>query len=140
LRASMKVVGYDDTSLTCAIPGMGTTRWTRVDPNRYFIVLTARQNEFYDKTGSAFPVLIKLSGGVPEINAVGIYSDEGKAHFGTVPPDAYKDYLREARGDAEVVLRLEINGAQYERGLKIVKEWQRRAREDALLYRPPYAY
>ena len=141
LRASMKVVGYDDTSLTCAIPGMGTTRWTKVDPNRYFIVLTARQNEFYDKTGSAFPVLIKVSvGGVPEINAVGIYSDDGKQHFGTVPPEAYKDYLREARGDAEVVLRLEINGAQYERGLKIVKEWQRRAREDALLYRPPYAY
>ena len=139
LRASMKVVGYDDVSLTCAIPGVGTTRWTKVDPNRYFIVLTARQNEFYDKTGSAFPVLIKLSGGVPEINAVGLYSDEGKPHFGAVPPETYKNYLREAHGDAEVVLRLEINGAQYERGLKIVKEWQRRAREDALLYRPPYA-
>lgn len=140
LKSSMKVVGYDDVSLTCAIRGIGTTRWTKVDPDRYFIVLTARQNEFYDKSGSAFPVLIKVSGGVPEINAVGIYSDQGFAHFGTVPPETYKDYLREARGDAEVVLRLEINGAQYERSLNIVKEWQRRAREDALLYRPPYAY
>ena len=136
-RATMTVEKYDDVSLTCSIPGAGTTRWTKVDPNRYFIVLAARTEEFYDHTGSAFPVLIKLSGGVPEINAVGIYSDEGKPHFGTVPPETYKNYLREARGESETVLRLEINGAQYDRGLKIVKEWQRRAREDALLYRPP---
>ena len=136
-KATMKVEKYDDVSLTCAIPGAGTTRWTKVDPNRYFIVLAARTEEFYDHTGSAFPVLIKLAGGVPEINAVGIFSDAGKPHFGTVPPETYKNYLREARGDSETVLRLEINGAQYDRSLKIVNEWQRRAREDALLYRPP---
>lgn len=137
LKATMKVDKYDDVSLTCSIPGAGTTRWTKVDPNRYFIVLAARTEEFYDHTGSAFPVLIKLSGGVSEINAVGVYSDEGKPHFGTVPPDVYKNYLREARGDSETLLRLEINGAQYDRSLKVVKEWQRRVREDALLYRPP---
>jgi hypothetical protein len=137
LKADMKVVSYDDVSLTCSIPGIGTTRWTRVDPNRYFIVLAARTEEFYDHTGSAFPILIKVSEGVREMNAVGIYSDNGKVQFGTVPPETYKNYLREARGESETVLRLEINGAQYERGLKIVKEWQRRAREDALLYTPP---
>lgn len=136
-KAAMKVVQYDDVSLTCSIPGIGTTRWTRVDPNRYFIVLTARTEEFYDHTGSAFPVLIKLSGGAPEINAVGLYSDNGKPHFGVVPADTYKNYLREARGDSETVLRLEINGAQYERSLNVVKEWQRRAREGALLYSAP---
>ena len=136
-KAAMKVVEYDDVSLTCSIPGIGTTRWTRVDPNRYFIVLTARTEEFYDHTGSAFPVLIKLSEGAPEINAVGLYSDQGKPHFGSVPADTYKNYLREARGDSETVLRLEINGAQYERSLKVVKEWQRRARENALLYSGP---
>jgi hypothetical protein len=140
LKATMTVDKYDDVSLTCSIPGAGTARWTKVDPNRYFIVLAARMEEFYDHTGSAFPVLIKLSGGnVSEINAVGLYSDAGKPHFGTVPPETYKNYLREARGDSETVLRLEINGAQYDRSLKVVKEWQRRAREDALLYRPPTA-
>jgi hypothetical protein len=136
-KAAMKVVSYDDTSLTCSIPGVGTTRWTKVDPNRYFIVLAARTEEFYDHTGSAFPVLIKLSEGATEINAVGIYSEDGKPQFGTVPPETYKNYLREARGESETVLRLEINGAQYERSLKVVKEWQRRARENALLYAPP---
>jgi hypothetical protein len=139
-NATMKIVSYDDSSITCEIPGVkGTVRWTRVDPDRYFIILVARQNEFYDKSGSAFPLVIKLAGGVPKIDAAGTYSDHGKAAFGAVPPDSYKDYLREARGDAEVILRLEINSRQYERALKVVQEWQRRARENALLYRSPDA-
>jgi len=137
-NATMKIVSYDDSSLTCEIPGVkGAVRWTRVDPDRYFIVFVARQNEFYDKSGSAFPMLIKLAGGVPKIDAAGTYSDHGKLTFGGVPAEIYKDYLREARGDSEVILRLEINSQQYERALELVQEWQRRARENALLYRPP---
>jgi hypothetical protein len=134
-RTTMKVVGYDDSSVTCVIPGVaGTTRWTRVDPDRYFIVLVARQNEFYDNSGSAFPMVIKLSGGVSKIEAAGTYSDHGKAAFGAVPPEIYKDYLRDARGDSEVIVRLEIDSRQYQRALKVVQEWQRRARENAALY------
>jgi hypothetical protein len=137
-KTTMKVVSYDDSSVTCEIPGIaGTTRWTREDPDRYFIVLIARQNEFYDNSGSAFPMVIKLAGGVPKVDAAGTYSNHGAAAFGTIPPDAYKNYLREARGDSEVILRLEINSRQYGRALKVVQEWQRRARENALLYRSP---
>jgi hypothetical protein len=137
-KATMKIVSYDDSSITCEIPGVAETiRWTRVDPDRYFIILVARQNEFYDNSGSAFPMVVKLSGGVPKIDAAGTYSDHGKAAFGAVPPDVYKQYLREAHGDSEVILRLEINSRQYERAVKIVQEWQRRARENALLYRFP---
>ena len=135
VKTAMKVVSYDDSSITCEIPGLaGTTRWTRVDQDRYFIVLVARQNEFYDKSGSAFPVVIKLAGGVAKIDAAGLYKDKGDVAFGAVPPDFYKEYLREARGDSEVILRLEINSRQYERASKIVQEWQRRAREGMLLY------
>lgn len=134
VRKTMKLVSYDDTSITCDIPGIGTSRWTRVDPDRYFIVLSARKGEFYDKSGSSFPVLIKLAGETPTIDAFGIYSAKHQKTFGTVPPAIYKEYLREARNDSETTLRLEINSRQYERALKIVKEWERRAREDALLY------
>jgi hypothetical protein len=134
VKKTMKVVSYDDSSVSCEIPGMGTTRWTRVDPDRYFIVLSARQEEFYDHTGSAFPMVIKLAGGVPTIDAFGVYPQDGKAAFGTVPPAIYKDHLREARNDSETTLRVEINSRQYERALKVIKEWQRRAREGALLY------
>src|ERR1041385_5152722 len=73
-EATMTIVSYDDSSLTCEIPGVkGTLRWTRVDPDRYFLILVARQNEFYDKSGSAFPMVVKLAGGIPEIKAVGTY-------------------------------------------------------------------
>lgn len=134
-EATMKVVKYDDSSLTCEIPGIaGTIRWTRVDPDRYFIILVARQNEFYNKSGSAFPLVIKLAGGVAKVDAAGTFSNKGQWAFGSVPPETYKDYLREARGDSETILRLEINSRQYERALKVVQEWQRRASNGELLY------
>ena len=134
VKKTMKLVSYDDTSITCAIPGIGTTRWTRVDPDRYFIVLSARQGQFYDTSGSAFPMVIKLAGGVPTIDAFGVYLAKDGRAFGTVPPAIYKEYFREARNDSETTVRLEINSRQYERALKIIKEWERRDRENALLY------
>ena len=74
-----------------------------------------------------------------QIDAVGMYPVGGQVTFGAVPHEAYKDYLREARGDSEVILRLEITSGQYERALKYVHEWQKRAREDALVYKEPYS-
>jgi hypothetical protein len=133
-KTTMKVVSFNDSSITCQIPGVGETRWTRVDADRYFIVLVARQEEFYDHSGSAFPVVIKIGGGISKIDAAGLYSDKGVVAFGAVPADTYKEYLREARGDSEVILRVEINSRQYERALQVVEEWQRRAREHTLLY------
>ena len=134
IKKTMKVVKFDDSSITCEIPGMGTTRWTRVDPDRYFIVLAAREKEFYDFSGSAFPMVIKLAGGTPTIDAFGIYPENKQRAFGTIPPALYKEYLREARNDSETTLRLEINSRQYERVLKVIKEWERRKSEGALLY------
>jgi hypothetical protein len=134
VKKTMEVVNYDDSSITCEIPGMGTTRWTRVDPDRYFIVFSARTGEFYDSSGSAFPMVIKLAGGVSTIDAFGVYLSKDGRTFGTVPPALYKDHLREAQKDSETTLRLEINSRQYERALKILKTWERRAREGALLY------
>ncbi len=134
IKKTMKVVSYDDSSITCEIPGMGTTRWTRVDPDRYFIVLAARKGEFYDSSGSAFPMVIKLVGGVPTIDAFGVYLAKDGRALGAVPADVIKKYLREARNDSETTLRLEIHSRQYERALKIIKEWERRDREGALLY------
>jgi len=134
VKKTMKLVSYDETSITCAIPGNGTVRWTRVDPDRYFIVLTARKGVFYDKTGWAFPMVIKLAGGVPTIDAFGVYAGKDGKAFGTVPPDVYKKYFAEARNDSETTLRLEINSRQYERALGVIKELERRDREGALLY------
>jgi hypothetical protein len=131
---SMQIVKYDDESFTCVRRGAKPVRWVRLDRNKYFIVLAARSGEFYDQNGSAFPVLIKLAGGETQLDAVGTYSVQGKRAFGTVPPESYRDFMREARGDSEVMLRLEINAQQYERALEILETSGRRAREGALLY------
>lgn len=133
-ESSLEIVKFDDESFTGVKRSGPPVRWVRVDPNQYFIVLAARSGEFYDQSGSAFPILIKVAGSETHVEAVGTYSAQGKRAFGAVPPEVYKDFLREPRGDAEVMLRLEINAQQYERALKILQTSGRRAREGALLY------
>ena len=131
---SMDVTGYDDTSLTLARPGSAPTRWVRVDAFKYFLVLAGRIGTFYDGSGPTFPMLIKTDGRQTQIDAVGTYDVRGYWAFGAIPPETYKEFLKEPRKDSEVMLRLEITAAQYERGLKIVKTWERRARNNELLY------
>jgi hypothetical protein len=131
---SMEITGYDDTSLTFVKAGSAPTRWVRVDPYRYFMVLAGRIGTFYDGSGPTFPMMIRTGGPQTQIDAVGIYADGGKWVFGSVPPETYNEFMKEPRKDSEVMLRLELTAAQYERGLKIVKTWDRRARNNELLY------
>ncbi len=133
--SSMEITNFDDMSFTGVKGGTSPGRWIKVDPNRYFIVLAARSGEFYDSSGSAFPMLIRMAGSESQVDAVGTYSLKGTRAFGPVPPETYKAFMSEARTDSEVMLRLEINPAQYQRGLEILRTWERRVRENALLYR-----
>jgi hypothetical protein len=131
---SMEVTAYDDTSLTFVKPGSSPVRWVRVDPHRYFLVLAGRLGTFYDGSGPAFPILIKTDGAQTRIDAVGIYPVRGHWAFGTIPAETYNEFMKEPSKDSDVMLRLEITAAQYERGLKVVQTWERRARNDELLY------
>jgi hypothetical protein len=131
---SMEITGYDDTSLTFVKPGSSPVRWVRVETHRYFIVLAGRMGTFYDGSGPTFPMLIKMDGHQTQVDAVGIYADGGKWVFGTIPAETYNQFMKEPRKDMDVMLRLEITAAQYERGLKVVKTWERRARNNELLY------
>lgn len=134
---SLDVTTYDDTSVTLTKPGSAPARWIRVDPYKYFIVLAGRMGTFYDDSGPTFPMLIKTDGQQMQIDAVGTYDVRGYWAFGTIPPETYKEFMREPRKASDVMLRLEITAAQYERGLKIVKTWERRARNNELLYPEP---
>lgn len=132
---SMEITGYDDISVTLVKSGSAPTRWVRVDPHRYFIVLAGRTGTFYDKSGPTFPMMIKTDGQQTQIDAVGIYAARsGYWTFGAIPPETYNEFMKEPGKDTDVMLRLEITAAQYERGLKIVKTWDRRARNNELLY------
>ena len=104
------------------------------EPHRYFLVLAGRSGTFYDKSGPAFPMLIKLDGERTQVDAVGLSSIQGKRMFGTVPEESYREFMKELPAASDVMLRLEITSAQYERGLKVLRTWERRVKEDALLY------
>lgn len=104
------------------------------EPHRHFLVLAGRSGTFYDKSGPTFPMLIKLDGNRTQVDAVGIYSIQGKRMFGPVPEDTYQEFMTEPSAASDVMLRLEITPAQYERGVKILRTWERRVREGALLY------
>jgi len=105
------------------------------EPHRYFLVLAGRRETFYDKSGPAFPMLIKLDGERIQVEAVGTYSSRGSRKFGTVPEESYLEFMKEPSAASDVMLRLEITSSQYERGLKVLREWERRIKEGALLYR-----
>ena len=105
-----------------------------VEPHHHFLVLAGRSGMSYDKSGPAFPMLIKLDGGRTQIDAIGIYFIQGNRLFGPVPEEVYQEFMKEPRAASDVMLRLEITSAQYERCLKSLQTWERRAREGALLY------
>jgi len=131
---SIDIIAYDDASLTFARPGSAPMRCVRVDPYRYFIVLAGRIGTFYDGSGPTFPMLIRTDGQQTQVDAVGTYDVRGYWAFGSIPAGTYSEFMKEPRKDSDVMLRLEITAAQYERGLKIVKTWERRARNNELLY------
>lgn len=131
---SMEITAHDDSSFTSVKPGSGSVRWVKVDPYRYFLVFAGRTGIFYDGGGPAFPMLIKTDRRQTQIEAVGIYAVGGAAAFGAIPAETYNQFMKEPRNDAEVMLRLEITGVQYERSLKILRTWDRRARNRELLY------
>src|SRR5262245_55223689 len=121
---------------TYAKAGSGLTRRGSAAQVRYFLVLAGRRGVFYDQSGPTFPILVKMEGHRTQVDAVGIYAAGGKRLFGRVPASAYRRMMKDPppeERDSEVRLRLEITGAQYERSLKILRTWERRTEEGALL-------
>ncbi len=113
-------------------------RWVGDGSTRHFVVLAGRSNVFYDSSGPAFVMLIKTTADVADVGAIGIYAGPDRnGAFGVVPTVAYEEFLREPRGASDVMLRVEVKGPQYQRVLEVLRTWERRVREQALLYLEP---
>jgi hypothetical protein len=122
-------------------PSGKVTRWTRVDPQRYFVVLAAGKGD--PGFGAAgFALLIKTDGLHTQRDAIGVYSVvnplERHAIFGIIPDKIREQFDREPIGDSGAMLRLEVTAGPYNRALEVLKTWERRADEDTLLYTVPY--
>jgi hypothetical protein len=109
------------------------------DTARHFMILAASNDVFYERSGPAFVVLLRAGANDYDIGALGIYAGDGKQPvFGPVPARSYEEFLREngrsSTKTSDVMLRLEINASQYERALQVLRSWERRVLEKALLY------
>ena len=96
--------------------------------DRQFLVLAGRRGRCYEGGGPAFAMLIRMAGQETTVDAVGIDEAGGTPVFGAIPERTFRDFLQEPRAASDVMLRLSISSAQYQRGLKILRTWDRRAR------------
>jgi hypothetical protein len=142
--ATLRITTFDD-GLFVTVPSEGSnvapTRWTRVDPERYFVVMAAGKGD----TGfgaAGFAMLIKTDGVHTSRHAFGVYpvvhQYERHPILGVIPASVRKQFEHEPVGDTGAMLRLEVTAGPYNRALEVLKSWERRADENTLLYTVPY--
>lgn len=141
---TMEITQYDDGAFTTAVtvtPDAELTRWTRVDPYRYFVVLAAGKGS-PGFGAPAFAMLIKTDGQQTQTDAFGLYpAKDGKVDYpkmGEISAELRKQFDAEPRDDSAALMRLEVTAGPYQRALKVLKTWERRVRENTLLYNIPY--
>jgi hypothetical protein len=107
----------------------------RSDPQQYYMILAAQTDVFYDRSGPTFVMLQRTAADEADVGAFGIYAGERRQPvFGPVPASIYERFVSETRKPADVLLRLSISKPQYDRALAGMQSWERRVRENALLY------
>jgi hypothetical protein len=141
---TIDITKFDDGSFTSVVTsnaGEELSQWTRVDRYRYFVILAAgKATPGYG--GPAFAMLIKTDGHQSQTEAFGLYETDAIHHYvemGTIAEETRKKFDNDPRDDSAAMLRLEVSAGPYQRALKVLKTWERRARENTLLYQDiPY--
>jgi len=141
---SLEITQHDDGTFTTAVtvtPDVELTRWVRVDPYRYFVVfVSGKGSPGYG--ASAFAMLVKTDGTQAHTDAFGLYPyKDGKVDtvaVAPIPEEIRKQFDKEPQDDSAIMLRLEVTAGPFNRAMKILKTWERRARENTLLYNIPY--
>jgi hypothetical protein len=110
-------------------------RSTPSPTQQYYMILAGQTDVFYDRSGPTFVMLQKTAADETDVGAFGIYAGERKQPvFGPVPASVYERFVSETRKPADVLLRLSISKPQYDRALAVLQSWERRVRENSLLY------
>lgn len=160
----MEIVEYTDDSFTTIHPVDGRrTHWVRAKTNRYFLTFAARSvkltgysddssQEIHPKDGRptqeayggpSFAMWTKLDGRKTEVETLGIYLNTNGAGqtvpvVGAIPVELYREFVKESTKDSDVMIRLELSEAEYERTHKVFNTWAKRVRDNTLLYDEPY--
>ena len=136
---TLEITTWDDGMFVTksADAGGGLTRWTRIDPYRYFVVLTAGKGD--PGFGAAgFAMLIKTDGVHTQTDVLGSYPVVEPLRrypvFGRIPDEILKQFDTEPVNDAGSMLRLEVTAGPFNRALEVIRSWQRRVDENQTLY------
>lgn len=138
---TLEIKTFDDGMFITGMVGGPLTRWTRIDPYRYFVVLSAGKGE-PDVGGPGFAELIKTDGAHTQTDTFGawpvIRRFDHYTEIGIVPDDLLKQFDKEPPPGTGAMLRIEVTAGPYNRALEVMKSWQRRYDEGNMLYQ--YAY
>lgn len=136
---TLEIETFDDGMFVTKAAGEHgeVTRWTRVDPYRYFVVLAAGKGD--PGFGAAgFAMLIKTDGVHTQTDALGSYPVvtplQRYAVFGEISEEIRKQYEKDPVDDSGSMFRIEVTAGPYNRALEVLKTWQRRVDEDQVLY------
>jgi hypothetical protein len=162
---SLAVIEYGDDSFTTANPNThaGLTRWVRAKTNRYFLTFAARSmpiNGYSDDSsvnihpkdgrprqtahgGPAFAMWTKMDGRRTKVETLGLHLVTDGAGImtpvvGSIPEEIHKQFVKESVKDSDVMIRLELTEAEYERTHKVFRVWEKRVQDKTLLYDDPY--
>jgi hypothetical protein len=137
-KTSLEVVEYDDDSFVTENPGTrDRARWVRAQTHRYFLTFAARGGPAL----SAFAMWTTLDGRGTKIEALGLrLENRGGAApiFGPIPNRLYHEFENESDKDSDVMLRLELTEAEFERSHKVFETWAEYARTAKLPHDDPY--
>lgn len=141
--ADYEITKYDDGSFTQAVTATADVEyssWVRLDPQRYFVVFAAGKGT-PDVGAAAFAMLTKTDGREAKTDSFGLYPTQKGGvvvALGTIPEEIEKELAKEPSAESAAMLRVEVTAGPYQRGLQVMKTWQRRAREGTLPYPYPY--
>lgn len=144
LGTTLEIKAFDDGMfLTAPAEEKGgvLTRWIRIDPYRYFLVLAAGKGDPLTG-GPAFAELIKTDSIHTQTDALGTWpvhrQFDSYPIMGVISEDLLKHFENGPLNNDEYVFRLELTAGPYNRALEVLKTWQRRVAEGNLLYEVIY--
>jgi hypothetical protein len=138
--ATLEIRTFDDgmfVTIAADDAGGQLTRWTRIEPYRYFVVLAAgKGSPGFGAPG--FAALIKTDGVHTQTDALGEYPvvtpRQRYPEFGQISEEIRKQFDKEPVNDTGSMLRLELTAGPYHRALEVLQTWQRRVEENQTLY------
>jgi hypothetical protein len=143
--SSWEIVDHGDESFTTLNRESGEqSRWIRVQTHRYFLTFAARP-EGDAQGGPALVMWTKLDGRRTELEALGARVATGAAGgtatvFGRIPQALASEFAVESDRERGVMMRLELNEAEYHRTHALFAAWEQRLKDRSLPPDDPYRH